>query len=251
MTASENQIVVYQPNETVRLDVRLENETVWLNRHQMAQLFGRDVKTIGKHVANALSEELACVPVVSDFATTRRCQVSTVAKSETVEISQNPVVAKFATTAADGKVYQVEYYNLDVILSVGYRVKSAQGILFRRWANAVLKEYLLRGYSVNTRLSQLEDKVDRRLAKTEADVSELKEKVDFFVQTKEPPLQSIFYQNKFWDAKSLLIKFFRRAKKELIVIDAYPGVATLDMLAKRGRGVKLVTAKHIGFREVA
>ena len=244
MSASENQIVVYQPNETVRLDVRLENETVWLNRHQMAQLFGRDVKTIGKHIANALSEELACVPVVSDFATTRRCQVSTVAKSETVEISQNPVVAKFATTAADGKVYQVEYYNLDVILSVGYRVKSAQGILFRRWANAVLKEYLLRGYSVNTRLNQFEDKVDRRLAKTEADVANLKEKVDFFVQTQTPPLQSIFYQNKFWDAKSLLIKFIRRAKKELIVIDAYPGVATLDMLAKRGRGVKIELVTH-------
>jgi hypothetical protein len=129
MSASENQIVVYQPNETVRLDVRLENETVWLNRHQMAQLFGRDVKTIGKHISNALSEELAYVPVVSDFATTRRCQVSTVAKAATVGISQNPVVAKFATTAADGKVYQVEYYSLDVILSVGYRVKSAQGIL--------------------------------------------------------------------------------------------------------------------------
>ncbi len=82
MSASENQIVVYQPNETVRLDVRLENETVWLNRHQMAQLFGRDVKTIGKHIANALSEELACVPVVSDFAPTRRCQVSTVSNAE-------------------------------------------------------------------------------------------------------------------------------------------------------------------------
>ena len=198
MSVNENQIVVYQPNETVRLDVRLENETVWLNRHQMTQLFGRDVKTIGKHVANALSEELACVPVV----------------------------AKFATTAADGKVYQVEYYNLDVILSVGYRVKSAQGILFRRWANAVLKEYLLRGYSVNTRLNQLEDRMDRRLARHDQRIATLEQKVDFFVQTKEPPLQSIFYQNKFWDAKSLLIKFIRRAKKELIVIDAYPGVAT-------------------------
>ena len=244
MRLSENQIVVYQPNETVRLDVRLENETVWLNRHQMAQLFGRDVKTIGKHIANALSEELACVPVVSDFATTRRCQVSTVAKSDTVGISQNPVVAKFATTAADGKVYQVEYYNLDVILSVGYRVKSAQGILFRRWANAVLKEYLLRGYSVNTRLNQLEDRMDRRLARHDQRIATLEQKVDFFVQTKEPPLQSIFYQNKFWDAKSLLIKFIRRAKKELIVIDAYPGVATLDMLAKRGRGVKIELVTH-------
>ena len=241
---NENQIVVYQPNETVRLDVRLENETVWLNRHQMAQLFGRDVKTIGKHIANALSEELASNPVVSDFATTRQPQYPTVAKSAIVETSLNTVVAKFATTAVDGKVYQVEYYSLDVILSVGYRVKSAQGILFRRWANTVLKEYLLRGYSVNARMNQLEDKMDRRLAKTEVDVAELKEKVDFFVQTKEPPLQSIFYQNKFWDAKSLLIKFIRRAKKELIVIDAYPGVATLDMLAKRGRGVKIELVTH-------
>ncbi|MBQ4199867.1 MAG: virulence RhuM family protein, partial [Kiritimatiellae bacterium] len=175
MRANENQIVVYQPNETVRLDVRLENETVWLNRHQMSQLFGRDIKTIGKHIANALFEELACVPVV----------------------------AKFATTAADGKVYQVEYYNLDVILSVGYRVKSAQGILFRRWANAVLKEYLLRGYSVNTRLSQLEDKVDRRLAKHDERIATLEQKVDFFVQTQTPPLQGVFYDGQLWDARAL------------------------------------------------
>ncbi len=244
MPASENQIVVYQPNETVRLDVRLENETVWLNRQQMAQLFGRDVKTIGKHIANALSEELAESPLVANLATTQSQGNPTVAKSETVATGSNSVVAKFATTARDGKVYQVEYYNLDVILSVGYRVKSAQGILFRRWANTVLKEYLLRGYSINARLSQLEDKVDRRLAKTEMDIAELKDKVDFFVQTKEPPLQEIFYQGKFWDAKSLLIKFIRRAKKELIVIDAYPGVATLDMLAKRGRGVKIELVTH-------
>ena len=112
----ENQIIVYQPNETVRLDVRLENETVWLNRHQMAQLFGRDVKTIGKHIANAPKEEL------SDWATTAPHHNE----------ASLAVVAKFATTAVDGKTYQVEYYNLDVILSVGYRVKSPQGILFRR-----------------------------------------------------------------------------------------------------------------------
>ena len=89
MSASENQIVVYQPNETVRLDVRLENETVWLNRHQMAKLFGRDIKTIGKHIANALSEELACNPVVSDFATTQRQKNSTIAKSAQVELITN------------------------------------------------------------------------------------------------------------------------------------------------------------------
>jgi hypothetical protein len=107
-----------------------------------------------------------------------------------------------------------------------------------------LREYLLRGHVVNTRLLQLEDRVDRRFAKYDTDIAELKEKVDFFVQTKEPPLQSIFFQGKFWDAKSLLIKFIRRAKKELIVIDAYPGVATLDMLAKRGRGVSIELVTH-------
>ena len=233
MSTNENQIVVYQPNETVRLDVRLENETVWLNRQQMAQLFGRDVKTIGKHIAHALSEELAENPLVANSATT--------------QTPTSPTVAKFAIVQKEGGrevVRQVEYYNLDVVLSVGYRVKSAQGILFRRWANMVLREYLLRGYSVNARLNQLEDKVDRRLAKHDSDIAELKEKVDFFVQTKDPPLQSVFYQNKFWDAKSLLIKFIRRAKKELIVIDAYPGVATLDMLAKRGRSVKIELVTH-------
>ena len=123
MHNSENQIIVYQPNETVRLDVRLENETVWLNRHQMAQLFGRDIKTIGKHIANALSEELASDSSVTDY--------------ENTQSSCNPTVAKFATVQKEGNrevIRQVEYYSLDVVLSVGYRVKSAQGILFRRWA---------------------------------------------------------------------------------------------------------------------
>ena len=138
----------------------------------------------------------------------------------------------------------VKIYSLNVIISVGYRVKSIRGTQFRIWATNVLREYLLRGHVVNTRLLQLEDRVDRRFAKHDTDIAELKEKVDFFVQTKEPPLQSIFYQNQFWDAKSLLIKFIRRAKKELIVIDAYPGVATLDMLAKRGRGVKIELADN-------
>ena len=145
----------------------------------------------------------------------------------------------------DGKQsYRTMFYNLDAILSVGYRVNSRNATLFRRWSTQVLKTYLLKGYAINARLNQLEDKVDRRLAKHDQAIVDLKEKVDFFVQTKEPPLQSIFYQNKFWDAKSLLIKFIRRAKKELIVIDAYPGVATLDMLAKRGRGVKIELVTH-------
>ena len=232
MTANENQIVVYQPNEMVRLDVRLENETVWLNRHQMAQLFGRDIKTIGKHIANALSEELTSNSVVSDFATTQNHQNPTVANFATVGTSQDSVVAKFATTAADGKVYQVEYYSLDVILSVGYRVKSAQGILFRRWANTVLKEYLLRGYSVNARLNQLEDMMDRRFSKYDSDMAELKDKVAFFVQTQTPPLQGVFYNGQFWDARALVLSLVSRAKRSLILIDNWANTEVLDLFAK-------------------
>ena len=212
-------IVVYQPNETVRLDVRLENETVWLNRHQMAQLFGRDIKTVGKHIANALREELNDNILQTSLSAA--------------------VVAKFATTASDGKTYQVEYYSLDMILSVGYRVKSAEGILFRRWANTVLKEYLLRGYSVNARMNQLEDKMDRRLCRAESDIADLKDKVDFFVQTQTPPLQGVFYEGQLWDACSLVEKLVGRAKKTILLIDSWVGPGTLDMLAKKRKGVSV------------
>ena len=216
MTANENQIVVYQPNETVRLDVRLENETVWLTQEQIANLFGTKRPAITKHLANIYKSG---------------------------ELERESTCSILEHMGNDGKQsYRTMFYNLDAILSVGYRVNSRNATLFRRWATQVLKTYLLKGYAVNARLSQLEDKVDRRLAKHDDRIATLEQKVDFFVQTKESPLQSIFYQNKFWDAKSLLIKFIRRAKKELIVIDAYPGVATLDMLAKRGRGVKIELA---------
>ena len=207
---AQNQIVVYQPNETVRLDVRLENETVWLTQEQIANLFGTKRPAITKHLSNIYKSG---------------------------ELEREGTCSILEHMGNDGKQsYRTMFYNLDAILSVGYRVNSRNATLFRRWATQVLRTYLLKGYAVNARLSQLEDKVDRRLAKHDDRIATLEQKVDFFVQTKEPPLQSIFYQNKFWDAKSLLIKFIRRAKKELIVIDAYPGVATLDMLAKRGIG---------------
>ena len=217
---AQNQIVVYQPNETVRLDVRLENETVWLTQLKIAELFGVQKAAISKHVKNI-------------FASGELVRDATVSKLETVQTEGGRTVVRTQ-----------EFFNLDVIIAVGYRVNSRRATQFRIWATKVLKEYLLRGYSVNARLNQLEDAMHRNLAKHDDRLATLEQKVDFFVQTKEPPLQSIFYQNKFWDAKSLLIKFIRRAKKELIVIDAYPGVATLDMLAKRGRGVKIELVTH-------
>ena len=216
--SAENQIVVYQPNETVRLDVRLENETVWLTQEQIANLFGTKRPAITKHLANVYKSG---------------------------ELERDGTCSILEHMGNDGKQsYRTMFYNLDAILSVGYRVNSRNATLFRRWATQILKTYLLKGYAFNARLNQLEDKMDRRLAKHDDDIAELKDKVEFFVQTKEPPLQGVFYQGRYWDAKSLLIKFIRRAKKELIVIDAYPGVATLDMLAKRGRGVKIELVTH-------
>ena len=122
---SQSKLVLYQPDSTVAVEVRVEDENVWLNRQQISVLFDRDIKTIGKHINNALNEELAIFSTVAKFATVGE------------EKGENPVVANFATTATNGKVYQMEYYNLDVILSVGYRVKSNRGIQFRIWANRV------------------------------------------------------------------------------------------------------------------
>ena len=190
---------MYQPDSEVKLEVRLEEETVWLNRQQLSELFNRDVKTIGKHVNNALKEELAGISVV----------------------------AKFATTAADGKVYQVEYYNLDMVLSVGYRVKSNRGIEFRRWANRVLKEYLLKGYSVNRRLTELEHTV-----------AEHSKKIDFFVRTSLPPVEGIFYDGQIFDAYQFVSDLLRTAKKSVMLIDNYVDESVLLMFSKRNDGVK-------------
>ena len=193
MTTSENQIVVYQPNETVRLDVRLENETVWLTQEQIANLFGTKRPAITKHLANIYKSG---------------------------ELERDGTCSILEHMGNDGRQsYRTMFYNLDAILSVGYRVNSRNATLFRRWATQVLKAYLLKGYAVNTRLSQLEDKVDRRLAKTEADVADLKEKVDFFVQTQTPPLQGVFYDGQLWDARALELKLIQSAKRSLILID--------------------------------
>ena len=238
-----DEIVLYQPDDTIQLEVRVQNDTVWLNRNQMAQLFDRDVKTIGKHINNALREELA--PVGAKFATTQK---PTVAKNATVQTViqggaknatpyENQVVAKIATTAADGKVYQVEYYSLDVILSVGYRVKSNRGIEFRRWANRILKEFVLRGYAVNQRLIAIEDRIDRRLQEHTDQIHELQDKVDFFVRTSLPPVEQVFFEGEFFEARVLLEKIIKTAKKRVVIIDAYIDAATFEMLDVRAKAV--------------
>ncbi len=243
-----NEIVLYQPNDQLTLEVKVENDTVWLNRNQMAVLFDRDVKTIGKHINNALQEELA--PVVSKFAPTQNGN-PTVAKNATLQSGiqavaknatpyENPTVAKFAIVQQEGDrsvVRQVEYYSLDVILSVGYRVKSPRGIEFRRWANNVLKEYVLRGYAVNQRLLAIEDRMDRKFSAIESELREQKEKIDFFVRAELPPAEQIFYEGQFFEARLLLEQIIKTATKRVIIIDGYIDAETFDMLDVRAKGV--------------
>jgi len=195
----KGEVVLYQPDNTVAVEVRLENDDVWLNRQQIAKLFDRDIKTIGKHINNALKEELA------EFS----------------------VIAKFATTAADGKVYQTEHYSLDMIMSVGYRVKSNRGIQFRAWANRVLRDFVLRGYAVDKRFERLENRVN-----------ETEKKIDFFVKTALPPVQGIFYDGQIFDAYVFASDLVKLATKSVVLIDNYINEDVLLLLSKRVVGVR-------------
>ncbi len=220
----KDEIVLYQPNEELSLEVKVENDTVWLNRNQMAVLFDRDVKTIGKHINNALREELA----------------PTVAKNATLQ-NDNPTVAKFAIVQQEGNrsvVRQVEYYSLDVILSVGFRVKSSRGIEFRRWANRVLNELILRGYTINQRLLAVEDHVDKSLMAQERRLEAVEQKIDFFVRTSLPPVEGIFYDGQIFDAYTFVNDLIRSAKTRIVLIDNYIDDRVLTMLDKRNDGVK-------------
>ena len=205
----KGEIILYQPDDNIRLEVRMEDETVWLNRQQMAILFNRDVKTIGKHIQNALREEL------------KGC----------------PTVAKFAIVQKEGNRFitrEIDYYNLDMVLSVGYRVKSSRGIEFRRWATSVLKKYLLRGYALNQRLDTIEAKVvEHGVVLAEHD-----KQINFFVRTALPPVQGVFYDGQIFDAYTFAADLIRAARKRIILIDNYVDDSVLKMLTKRGDGVR-------------
>ena len=217
------EIVLYQPNNTVTVEVRVVNYDVWLSRQQIATLFDRDIKTIGKHINNALKEELAEFSTVANFATVENVGTG------------NSVVAKFATTAADGKVYQMEHYNLDMILSVGYRVKSSRGIQFRAWANRILKGFVLKGYAVDKRFERLENRV-----------TENEKKIEFFVKTSLPPMQGIFYDGQIFDAYVFVSDLIRQANKSIILIDNYVDDSVLHILSKRQVSVSAqIYTQHI------
>jgi Virulence protein RhuM family len=211
----KNEIILYSPNELAEhIEVRIDDETVWLNRQQIAVLFDRDVKTVGKHIANVLQEELAGLPVV----------------------------AKYATTATDGKIYQTEHYNLDMIISIGYRVKSQRGIKFRMWANQVLKDYLLKGYSINNRINRIEDNLD--LLKNK--VTE----IDLQINTHLIPTQGVFFDGQVFDAYELASKIIRSANNNIVLIDNYIDEITLTHLAKKNKSVKVLLLSKTAGKQI-
>ena len=222
LTAKKNEIIVYQPNETLRLEVQLHDESIWLPQQKIAELFGVQKAAISKHLKNI-------------YASGELRPAATVSRMETVQVEGRRRVVR-----------NVEVYNLDAIIAVGYRVNSKLATQFRIWATGVIKAYLLNGYAFNARMNQLEDKVDRRLAKHDQDIVELKEKVDFFVKTSTPPLQGVFYDGQIWDAFVLAEKLIASAKKSIFLIDNWATETTLDMLSKKRKGVSVtvVTSQH-------
>ena len=205
---SDNNIIVYNSIDgSLQLDVKLDNDTVWLTQAQMAVLFDKNQSVIARHIQNAFKEE--------------------VDKDSNMHILHN-TISKYKPTAV---------YSLDVIISVGYRVKSVRGVEFRRWATKVLKDYLLKGYAVNSRLNYIEDRFDRRLSKTEMEVEQLNQKMDFFIKTSLPPQQGIFYEGQVFDAYTFVSSLIKGAKREILLIDNYIDETVLTLLDKRKSGV--------------
>jgi hypothetical protein len=198
----QGEIILYQPDEEVKLEVRLEDETVWLTQAQMAALFDVKEHTITYHI-----KEIYNTGELDINSTTRKIRV--VRKEGNRNVSRN-----------------IDFYNLDMIISVGYRVSSKRGVQFRQWANKVLKDYLLKGYSVNRRLSELEQTV-----------AEHSKKIDFFVRTSLPPVEGIFFDGQIFDAYKFASELIKSARKSLLLIDNYVDESVLLMLSKRQSGV--------------
>lgn len=206
----QGEIILYQPDEEVKLEVRLEDETVWLTQAQIAELFGTRRQAITKHLKNIFDSE---------------------------ELNEESVCSILELTAADGKNYKTKFYNLDAILSVGYRVNSKNATLFRRWANSVLKDYLLKGYSINQRLNEIEQRMDNRFFQIEKTITEHGKKIDFFVRTSLPPVEGIFFDGQIFDAYKFASELIKSAKRSLVLIDNYVDESVLLMLSKRQPGV--------------
>ena len=210
----QGEIILYQPDEAVRLEVHLEDETVWLTQAQIAELFQRDRTVITKHINNVFKEK---------------------------ELEEKSNV-HFLHIANSDK--PVKFFSLDVIISVGYRVKSVRGTQFRQWANKILKEYLLKGYSINQRLNDMEYRMNNKFFQIEKTIAEHDAKIDFFVRTSLPPVEGIFFDGQIFDAYKFATDLIKSAKCSLILIDNYVDESVLLMLSKRNSGVSATIYTH-------
>ena len=217
-----SQIVLYQPNETISIEVKLdvEYDTVWLTQQQIADLFGVKQPAISKHLNNIFREG---------------------------ELDKNSVHSILEYTATDGKVYKTQFYNLDAILSVGYRVNSINATAFRRWATGVLKEHLLRGYSVNQQFLAIQRQMDirfdeqyQRMSRLEDVQARQQEQLDFFIRTSTPPAEMVFFEGDFYTARAALENLVKSALHRVVIIDGYVSALTLDILDVRAKGVEAV-----------
>ena len=207
MPQTNGEIVLYQPDDKISIEVNLGNDTVWLTQQQMSELFQKDRTVITRHINNIFIEG---------------------------ELEEKSNVQNLHFPFSDKPV---KVYNLDVIISVGYRVKSQRGTQFRRWATSVLKEYLLRGYSMNQQLMYVEERIDRRLGAVEKTLADHQKKIDFFVRTNLPPVEQVFFKGQFFEARVLLERLIKSAQKRVVVIDKYVDAETFEMLDVRQKGV--------------
>ena len=209
----KNEIVVYQPNETMRLEVLVENETVWLTQLQLCELFGVVKSNVSYHLKNIFS---------------------------TGELNRSATVQEIRTVQNEGGrqvVRMVDVYNLDAIISLGFRINSKRGIEFRQWATVVIKNHMLQGVSVNQRMIAMEDRIDRRLSKHDADIIELRKDVDFFISSSLPPKEKVFVEGKMLDAQAELTRIVKTAKSRIVLVDNYIDERTLMLLGNRGAKV--------------
>ena len=216
LSEEKGEIVLYQPNDNIRLEVRLQDETVWLTQQQMAELFNTTRNNITLHIGNIFKEG---------------------------ELEVNSVRKESLLTAADGKKYRTKFYNLDVIISVGYRVKSPVGTRFRQWANGVLKDYLLRGYAVHQQVMALQqinlriDAQNDRIARIEGALDQQQQQLDFVVRANEKPEELLIPTGCVWDAYMFVCNLIRSAEKRIILVDNFVDESVLTMLDKRNKGV--------------
>ncbi|MBR6775545.1 MAG: virulence RhuM family protein [Bacteroidales bacterium] len=213
MEQSKDEIIIYQPNDNTKIEVRLNDEMIWLSQPQIVQLFQSSKSNISEHIRNIYSQN---------------------------ELDKDSTVRIFRTVQTEGKrnVHRnITYYNLDMIISIGFRVNTKIGIHFRQWANNILKDNLIKGYSINKRIDYIENKIEHKLQEHEAQLNKIDEQINYFVQKSLPPIQGVFYNGEIFDAYQLLTRLIKMANKSIVVIDNYIDESVLTMLDKRKDGV--------------